>query len=423
VALIETNYTSIADAAAMYAFKGDMVAQGWAVAISSDGTTYNGAGDQISSSGSGAGGIDNANVYFLLRRTGAPDFLFERGGDSSTWTIYFSESAAFAGGDATSRPTAGDERVGFDGGSWALFQTTTLASVDVAVEDASPYRWGLRSVGGGGEDVFAASIGATAAHPIVVQNIAFSGGVFYAESDAEAWADVTDMIGVAVGGGGGGGGDTTDPVIENFDPADASSIVRADTIAVDVSDETALESVVITAELADGTVLAAYSGGAFVGAFAAGSTLVGDTYTIEYDAPGWPSSSVTIHVSAVDTSGNSATASASYTVTDPPAPADTDEPTVTLVSPAEDSEITRATAIVIDVTDASSFAAIFVWVVYPNGSTDVVHDGEGFAVPFAGSSTRTSISGGYRYTLRRAGGWPAAPTVRVRPVDTAGNTP
>jgi hypothetical protein len=92
--------------------------------------------------------------------------------------------------------------------------------------------------------------------------------------------------------------------------------------------------------------------------------------------------------------------------------------------PADGSTITRTTPIVVDVTDASTFAALFVWVTYNDGrAPDLVHDGESFQVPFAGNSTRVSISGGYRYTLRRAGGWPAAPTVHVLPVDTAGNTP
>lgn len=102
---------------------------------------------------------------------------------------------------------------------------------------------------------------------------------------------------------------------------------------------------------------------------------------------------------------------------------DTTAPDVALVTPADGSAIARSAPLVIDVTDASDFASIFAWVVYPNGNTEVAYDGEAFTAAFAGSSTRVSISGGYRYTLRRAGGWPAAPTIRVRPVDVAGNTP
>lgn len=102
---------------------------------------------------------------------------------------------------------------------------------------------------------------------------------------------------------------------------------------------------------------------------------------------------------------------------------DTTAPDVALVTPADGSAMARAAPVVIEVTDASALAAIFAWVVYPNGNTEVAYDGEAFTAAFAGSSTRVSISGGYRYTLRRAGGWPAAPTIRVRPVDVAGNTP
>lgn len=420
MALIQTTYTSIAAAQTALNFKADMVAQGWSVAISTDGVTYNGSGDQITTATTGAGGIDNVNVFFVLRRTGAPDWLFVRGSDSTFWLIWVSPTGAFSGGSTTSRPTAPDERVLFDD-SFALFQGTPLASVEIQVEDESPYRWALWSIDTNDSRLFVASVGATAAHPLLLWSLpSIAGAEFYAESEAGAWTDVVELISQPYGGG--GGGDATPPTIGTWTPASGNNHTRTQTIAVTVTDDTALEQVVITAELADGTVLAVYDGTTFVGAFAAGSTLVGNVYTIAYDAPGWPSASVEVHVLAVDTSGNSAAGSASYTITNPPAPPDAAAPTVALVSPADGSAIARTTPIVVDVTDASAFAAIFVWVVYPNGSTDVVHDGEGFAAAF-GTSTRAGISGGYRYTLRRAGGWPAAPTVRVRPVDAAGNTP
>lgn len=532
MAFVETNYTALVNRQAMFRLKEDLKAQGWAVAISSDGSTYNGSGDQITLAASGAGGIDNANVHFLLRRTGAPDWLFVRGGTSDIWNVYASPSGAFSGGNATTRPTAGDEVIQFST-AYTLF--SGAYDTVILVEDTAPYRWAMRST----FDTFVAAIGGTA-RPVIVFNNGYGQALFHnAPGDEDAWLDVAEMLNDSSGGGG-GPSDTTDPTISAFTPTGGSSIARADTIAVDVADETALEHVGISAELADGTVLQVYDGSAFVGPFAASSTLVSDTYTIEHDAPGWPSSTVDLHVVAVDTSGNSATATGSFTITDapaaptvgpfspsdggnttrtgtvtidvtddegrtaiklvtiavtladgttitayngaafpgaltagssrsditngyrytlvhaspgwassaltyritavdtqgritthtsynlvitdPPAPADATAPTVALVSPSAPGEITRATPIIVDVTDTSALVVVFVWVTYPGRAPDIVHDGDAFAELFS-SSTRASISGGYRYTLRRNGGWPAAPTVRIRPIDAAGNTP
>lgn len=526
MAIVETTYTALTGPQGMYRFLVDMLAQGWAVVISSDGTTYNGSGNQISGNGSGAGGLNNTSAYYVLRRTGAPDVLVQRASTADIWNIHMSPSGAYTGGNATTRPTAGDEVIAWSEFGGDLFLSSTY-DVEIHVEDATPYRWALRTDDG----VYVASVGS--ARPVVLTNLGLTGGVFYSVdlTDQGAWEDVEGLL--TSFSAGGGPSDTTDPVISAFTPTSGSSIARADAVEVDVTDETALGPVVISAEWADGTVLAVYEGGAFVGPFADGSSQSGDTWTIEHDAPGWPSTTVDIHVLAVDAAGNTATSTASFTITDPPAaptfgsfspaagsvaradnvdftvtdaegfskivvwavlgdgstvmvytgaafgaqvdaassvsgtttrsfsitydgdgweddytlhvlaidanglsattssaytlsdppaPPDATEPTVALVSPAEDSEITRTTPVVVDVTDAGGLAAVFVWVTYEGRAPDIVHDSESFADLFA-SSTRASITNGYRYTLRRTGGWPAAPTVRVRPVDASGNTP
>lgn len=104
----------------------------------------------------------------------------------------------------------------------------------------------------------------------------------------------------------------------------------------------------------------------------------------------------------------------------PPVTPDVTPPVVALVSPSAGSAITRDTEIVIDVTDAVGLATAPLFASYPSGAYDVVHDGVAFATYYAISS-RAAISGGYRYKLRRVGGWRESPTFKPRPVDTGGN--
>lgn len=97
---------------------------------------------------------------------------------------------------------------------------------------------------------------------------------------------------------------------------------------------------------------------------------------------------------------------------------DTLAPTVTLVSPAPGTLIARSTPFVVDVQDenAGVFAALFVKVA-TSRLYEVAHDGEAFSYLYQAGSTRAAISGGYRFTLRREGGWPGAPTFTVRAFD------
>lgn len=407
MAITETTYTALTGPQAMYRFLVDMVAQGWAVAISSDGTTYNGSGNQITSDGSGAGGLDNTDAYYVLRRSGAPDWLVHNAG-SDNWNILFSTSGAFSGGSASVRSTAPDEVY-----AWSEFATLFYGAYDVEihVEDATPYRWALRTA----ESIYLSSIGATT-RPIALFNAFFAGGSFTtpsAFSDQDAWEDVEAML-YATEGGGGGPIDTAPPVINSWSPTPSSSIARADLVAVDVTDETALGPVTISAELADGTVLTVYQDGAFVGLFAAGSSQSGDTWTIEHDAPGWPSSSVDIHVLAVDAAGNTATATASFTVTDPPAP-----PSFGSFSPAAGS-ITRATNVDFTVTSPEDFEKIVVWAVLGDGSTVMVYTGAAFGPEVdAASSVSGTTTRSFSVTHDGAG-WPDDYTLHVLAVDSRG---
>ncbi len=412
MAFVETTYSALTGSAGLFRFKEDSKATGASVVLSSDGTTRNDVGDQITTNTTGAGGINNANVHFVIRRAGAPDWLFVRGLDETLWSIYHSISGAFSGGNATTRPTAGDELNVLFSGAVSLFVGGTQ-NMEIQIEDATPFRWAFRTA----YDYYVSFIGSLT-RPILMTSFAYQGGIFGSASDPDAWLDIESML-AATSGGGGGPSDTTDPTISTFTPA-PGAITRAATIAVDIEDETALEHVGISAELADGTVLQVYDGSAFVGPFAAGSTLVGDTFTIEHDAPGWPSTTVDIHVIAVDTAGNSASSTGSFTISDAPA-----APTIGPFSPSDGGNTTRTGTVTIDVTDdegRTALAIVTIDVVLADGTSLTAYNNSGFPGALAAGSSRSNITNGYRYTLVHASpGWASSTLAyRITAVDTQG---
>lgn len=106
---------------------------------------------------------------------------------------------------------------------------------------------------------------------------------------------------------------------------------------------------------------------------------------------------------------------------DPGPTPDVTPPVVSNFSPVAGSRLSSAAeAVAFDVTDAGGLALVLVSVRYPSGAEELAHDGAAFAPTFSLSS-RAAIANGYRYTLRRRGGWPSSPTIRIFPVDTSGN--
>lgn len=89
--------------------------------------------------------------------------------------------------------------------------------------------------------------------------------------------------------------------------------------------------------------------------------------------------------------------------------------------PAPGTKLSRAQPLRFSVTDdQGALFTVLVAVAFSTGVAELAHDGTRFLSPYAGS-TRVPVAGGYRYTLVRSGGWPAAPTVQTIPIDTAGN--
>ena len=119
------NNTPANGGAAMFLFKTLMKAQGYTVPSSSDGTTYNSSGDQITTNTSGAGGIQNAQAWFILKHPTIPgkQWCYQNnatpGTSAANWRIKHSYLAGFSGGTpgATRVPSAADEVIMIGGGT------------------------------------------------------------------------------------------------------------------------------------------------------------------------------------------------------------------------------------------------------------------------------------------------------------------
>lgn len=142
---------------------------------------------------------------------------------------------------------------------------------------------------------------------------------------------------------------------------------------------------------------------------------------------GWPRD-LTIVATITEKGGGSSSASASYDVEpeeEIPTPDET-PPEVGNLSPAPGTPITTTTPLAFDVTDDSgAFRRVLLAVAFTTGSlagvTELVHDGDAFVGHYSVGCSRTPIAGGFRYTILRAGGWPASPTLRVFAFDRSGN--
>lgn len=96
-------------------------------------------------------------------------------------------------------------------------------------------------------------------------------------------------------------------------------------------------------------------------------------------------------------------------------------PVVTLVSPLVAS-VESAGAVVVDVTDADgNLGRVFVVARYPaTGKEELVHQGDRFTTDFNGQSSRAPLANGFRFTLKRSGGWPSSPIIDVYAFDATG---
>ncbi len=97
-------------------------------------------------------------------------------------------------------------------------------------------------------------------------------------------------------------------------------------------------------------------------------------------------------------------------------------PVVTIIEPTPPALPSPGRSIIFDVLDVDGFATIVVMVEYGTGAYEVVHDGDAFGQVYAAQSTRSDVAGGFRYSVKRAGGWfGETVTLRIVAVDAEGN--
>lgn len=213
----------------------------------------------------------------------------------------------------------------------------------------------------------------------------------------------------------------TPPVISVTTPASGSTITRTASIAVNVTDDSgSLRYVGIWATLANGTTLTVWDGSAFVGAFATSSTHVGialgHTYTILHDSPGWASTSVVLHIAAIDLLGAETTATASFTISNPPT-----APVISAFDPLAGA-IGRTDEVSFTVTSVDGFAKVIVWADLDDGTSVFAYNGTAFSGEVDDASTldgTTTKAFGITYN---GDGWGDDYTLHVLAVDLAGRS-
>ena len=133
--------------------------------------------------------------------------------------------------------------------------------------------------------------------------------------------------------------------------------------------------------------------------------------------PGWPS----VATCPLPDLGGGVVIEDVHILPEPGIPPDTTPPTIAVVSPVAGASIATDTAFVVDVTDAIGLGLVVLTVEQPAGGPhEVVWLRDAFASTYV-ASTRTAIANGYRFTIRRAGGWYASPTFHVEAIDLGGN--
>lgn len=120
---------------------------GWTVLSSSDGTTFNGSGDEITVPGSGSGGMANNSAWYRITDPAAlRELVVQRGTANRSWEVWISSLDKFvaASGDATNIPQAADEQqiVGTAGApDTTFFDVDNTYGHHLRAQDASPYEW------------------------------------------------------------------------------------------------------------------------------------------------------------------------------------------------------------------------------------------------------------------------------------------
>jgi hypothetical protein len=195
-----TNNTPATGAAAMYLLLTKLIAAGWVVKSSSDGTTYNSSGNQITGGGSGANGLANNSAWFRVQDPGGlREYVAQRGTTNLVWRWTYSKSAHFVTGSpsATQVPSASDGQILNGGGTDGAPTFATMFGADAS------YRYSCAAQSA------ATMVNAVACYPFFALGWAIGGG---ANSQSHGLiSDVADPVTSVVFNS-----SDTDPVINYF---------------------------------------------------------------------------------------------------------------------------------------------------------------------------------------------------------------
>lgn len=99
---------------------------------------------------------------------------------------------------------------------------------------------------------------------------------------------------------------------------------------------------------------------------------------------------------------------------------DSSAPVISNVIPTPGSTIPKYGPWQFDVTDDLGLAGVIVKVRFAGRPTETVFDVDAFEGFYSASSVSV-IANGFRFVIRRTGGWPAPPTFFARAIDMQGN--
>lgn len=437
-AIFTTNVSGTAFGA-VFELKQLLKQAGWKVTQSGDGdSAFSPSGDVISHGGSGAGGMNNTGSWFVIRqpfaRGAQREFCFHKASSATNQVVrwIYSKAAGFTGGSpgATTPPTASDGiqmgsivpqpvhsaqmmaetdgAFGFWLASYSNSPSPTAAILFDPIiegtyppEDVDPYvlyaagaplrhhAWFLRTNTSNVDEPFVTNSAV---------GVSTSG-----EHGLRTWMTDTDVIPVAANlyfywqGG------------TRRYPVNMAG-------AHPVANRNALMPVVYTRSQETGV-----------------NGAKGVSTYMRFDSNGTPATAATssdkkrIRIGHVwlpwDGVTTPTSQQGSYDVYDMwPSAEDTTPPEVEITSPPPYSAILPTTPLRVRVTDGTGLRRVMLLAEFAGSRVyEVVHDGTQFAPLYRSASVRQSIANGYQYELRRSGGWPGSPTLRVAAIDVAGN--
>jgi hypothetical protein len=426
-------------AQAIYELKKALTNNGWTVERSSDGTTYNSSGDQITGAGSGANGMNNNFAWYVVSRTFGDGFkrsyCFQRSNtDVRNWRITYQRDGNLdQSGSATQAP-ASDSFGGysklFGGGTEASPTFTrlfsTFASSDymrIIVDNAAPYGWFL-TVDGVSPRAF------LALDPMVPESCTSSDKyVHHFCSDSVLYPGRYFTLSRYLGADEGpriwdGGGSATFLNVAalnyaGYNAIDGLKIV--DPQAGFSSSSIPLYPVIYNGPQYEATNVGHFGVSAMLKWYGG---LFSDTYC-SVDAQ-WDHrifGNLALPNNGSGGGGYNQANILGFFNGSSTGSGDTTPPVISGVTPTPGTALGRSESVALHVADNTGlFRRIILAVRYAGlGRIEVVHDGDAFSPAFDAHSTRVASGGGFDYSFVPNTGWPDVPILTPYAIDQSGN--